>query len=107
MLCCAAPCCAVLCCAVFQGMGSLVNGCVILICMAMLGLTGSVLDPGNSRTVVMLQFAVGAAVSLFMVAWRYFKLKESKVGHPGTGWFIQGCKVPRFAYGAAGNECLV
>lgn len=66
-------------------MGSLVNGCVILLCMAMLGLTGSVLDPDNSRTVVMLQFAVGAAVSLFMVAWRYFKLKESKVGPPWHG----------------------
>lgn len=27
----------------------------------------------------MLQFAVGAAVSLGMVLWRYFRLKESKV----------------------------
>ena len=63
-----------------QGMGSLVNGCVILICMAMLGLTGSKLDSRTSRNVLMMQFAVGAAVSLAMVLWRYSKLKESKVG---------------------------
>lgn len=63
-----------------QGMGNLVNGCVILICMAMFGLTGAKLDPIGSRNVIMIQFAVGAAVSLFMVVWRYFKLKESKVG---------------------------
>jgi hypothetical protein len=60
-------------------MGSLVNGCVILILMAMLGLTSSVLDPSASRDVVMLQFAVGTAVSVAMVAWRWLKLKESKV----------------------------
>jgi hypothetical protein len=47
--------------------------------MAMLGLTGSKLDSRGSRNVLMMQFAVGAAVSLGMVLWRYFKLKESKV----------------------------
>lgn len=61
-------------------MGSLVNGAVILTCMAMLGLTGSKLDARRSRSVLMLQFAVGAAVSLGMVLWRFLKLKESKVG---------------------------
>jgi hypothetical protein len=66
-------------------MGSLVNGCVILLFMAMLGLTGSVLDATASRNVVMLQFAVGAAVSVAMVAWRWLKLKESKVTKWGRG----------------------
>lgn len=28
----------------------------------------------------MIQFAVGAAVSVFMVLWRWWKLQESKVG---------------------------
>lgn len=64
---------------VLQGMGNLVNGCVILICMAMFGMYGSTLDPTASRNVIMIQFAVGAAVSLFMVLWRWLKLKESKV----------------------------
>ena len=63
-----------------QGMGNLVNGCVILICMGMFNMTGSVLDPTDSRNVVMIQFAVGAAVSVFMVMWRWWKLQESKVG---------------------------
>lgn len=33
----------------------------------------------GSRAVIMLQFAVAAAVSLFMAVWRWTKLKESKV----------------------------
>jgi uncharacterized membrane protein len=62
-----------------QGMGNLVNGCVILICMAMFGLTDHDLDPKRSRDTIIIQFAVGAAVSVLMVLWRYFKLKVSKV----------------------------
>jgi Sugar (and other) transporter len=62
-----------------QGMGNLVNGCVILILMAMFGLTGHDLDPTAARNVLIIQFAVGAAVSVFMVVWRYFKLEESTV----------------------------
>jgi hypothetical protein len=66
-------------------MGSLVNGCVILILMALLQLTGPDLDPTASRHVVMLQFAVGAAVSLAMVGYRFLKLKESKVSQGQGG----------------------
>jgi hypothetical protein len=62
-----------------QGMGNFVNGCVILMLMAWFGMTGAVLDPIASRNVVMIQFAVAAAVSMFMVLWRWFKLKESEV----------------------------
>jgi MFS family permease len=62
-----------------QGMGNFVNGCIILIFMAIFGMTGSTLDRTASRNVLMIQFAVGAAVSVFMVLWRYFKLQESKV----------------------------
>jgi hypothetical protein len=60
-------------------MGNFVNGCVILILMAWFGMTGTTLDPIASRNVVMIQFAVAAAVSVFMVLWRWFKLKESEV----------------------------
>lgn len=72
-----------------QGMGNLVNGCVILICMAMFGLTGPTLDPIGSRNVMMIQFAVGAAVSVFMVLWRYFKLKESAVSRSGQMVYME------------------
>jgi hypothetical protein len=65
-------------------MGNFVNGCVILILMAWFGMTGATLDPIASRNVVMIQFAVAAAVSLFMVLWRWFKLKESEVGNQGA-----------------------
>lgn len=54
--------------------------------MAMLGLTSSTLDPTKSRNVVIIQFAVGAAVSLFMAGWRFLRLKESKVGVWGLGF---------------------
>lgn len=60
-------------------MGNFVNGCVILIFMAIFGMTGTTLDRTASRNVLMIQFAVGAAVSVFMVIWRYLKLQESKV----------------------------
>jgi hypothetical protein len=63
----------------WQGIGNLVNGCVILVCMAIFGLTGSKLDPIGSRNVIIVQFAVGSAVAAFMVFWRWFKLKESRV----------------------------
>jgi hypothetical protein len=39
----------------------------------------SKLTAHGSRAVIMLQFAVAAAVSLFMAVWRWTKLKESKV----------------------------
>jgi hypothetical protein len=60
-------------------MGNFVNGCVILIMMAWFGMTGPTLDATKARDVVSIQFAVGAAVSVFMVLWRWFKLKESEV----------------------------
>jgi hypothetical protein len=41
-----------------QGMGNLVNGCVILIVMAMLGQTGHVLDPTASRNIIIIQVGV-------------------------------------------------
>lgn len=63
-----------------QGIGNFVNGCVILIVMSFYNLTGPTLDPIASRNTIMIQFAVGAAVSVFLVLWRFFKLKESKVG---------------------------
>jgi hypothetical protein len=50
-----------------------INMCVML-CPA-----GPDLDATHSRNVVMIQFAVGAAVSVFMVMWRWWKLQESKV----------------------------
>ena len=62
-----------------QGMGNLVNGCVILICMIMFAQSGQQLDAKGSRAVVMLQFAVGAGITIFMTLWRYTRLKESKV----------------------------
>jgi hypothetical protein len=62
-----------------QGMGNLVNGCVILICMLIFGQAGKHLDPTGSRNVIVVQFAVGAAVALFMAVWRFTRLKESKV----------------------------
>jgi hypothetical protein len=65
-------------------MGNLVNGCVILVCMLMFGQAGSVLTSDGSRGVIMVQFAVAAAVSLFMTVWRYTKLKESKVRRSST-----------------------
>jgi hypothetical protein len=40
---------------------------------------GSKLDATHSRNVIMIQFGVGAAVSVFMVLWRWWKLQESKV----------------------------
>jgi Na+/melibiose symporter-like transporter len=61
-----------------QGFGNLVNGCVILICMLIFGQTGT-LTPKGSQGVLSLQFAFGAAISLFMVVWRYTKLEESGV----------------------------
>lgn len=60
-------------------MGSLVNVCVILICMAMFGQTGAELTVEGSRNVMTVQFAVGAAIGLFLFVYRYTKLKESKV----------------------------
>jgi hypothetical protein len=36
-------------------MGNLVNGCVILICMAMLGQTGHVLEGRASRDIIIIQ----------------------------------------------------
>jgi hypothetical protein len=60
-------------------MGNFVNGCVILIMMAWFGMTGPSLDATKARDVISIQFAVGAAVSVFMVLWRWFKLKESEV----------------------------
>lgn len=65
-----------------QGMGNFVNGCVILIVMSFYNMTGPTLDPIKSRNTIMIQFAVGAAVSVFLVLWRYFKLQESKVRRP-------------------------
>eukprot|EP00882_Tetradesmus_deserticola_P031481 GHRQ01035603.1.p1 GENE.GHRQ01035603.1~~GHRQ01035603.1.p1 ORF type:complete len:235 (+),score=92.87 GHRQ01035603.1:189-893(+) len=62
-----------------QGMGNFVNGCVILILMAWFGMTGATLEPNASRDVVMIQFAVAAAVLVFVVLWRWLKLKESAV----------------------------
>ncbi|KIY93363.1 proton/phosphate symporter [Monoraphidium neglectum] len=62
-----------------QGMGNLVNGCVILIFMVIFAQTGKSLEPTPSRNIIMLQFAAAAAVSVFMVLWRYLKLKESEV----------------------------
>eukprot|EP00877_Chromochloris_zofingiensis_P002903 jgi/Chrzof1/12613/Cz07g01060.t1 len=62
-----------------QGMGNLVNGCVILIAMVMFGQTGNRLTADGSRGVLTVQFAVGCAVTVIMVLWRYTKLKESKV----------------------------
>ncbi|KAI8468145.1 MAG: major facilitator superfamily domain-containing protein [Monoraphidium minutum] len=62
-----------------QGMGNFVNGCVILIFMAILGQTGKTLDALASRNIIMLQFAVACAVSVFMTVWRWTKLKESAV----------------------------
>lgn len=50
-----------------------INMCVML-CPA-----GPDLDATHSRNVIMIQFAVGAAVSVFMVGWRWWKLQESKV----------------------------
>jgi hypothetical protein len=50
-----------------------INMCVML-CLA-----GPDLDATHSRNVIMIQFAVGAAVSVFMVGWRWWKLQESKV----------------------------
>lgn len=61
-------------------MGNFVNGCVILTVMAIYNLTGPTLDPIGSRNTIMIQFAVGAAVATFMVLYRFFRLKESKVG---------------------------
>jgi hypothetical protein len=60
-------------------MGNFVNGCVILIMMAWFGMTGPTLDATKARDVISIQFAVGAAVSVFMVLWRWLKLKESEV----------------------------
>lgn len=60
-------------------MGNLVNGCVILIAMVMFGQTGNRLTADGSRGVLTVQFAVGCAVTVIMVLWRYTKLKESKV----------------------------
>lgn len=42
-----------------QGTGNLVNGCVILVAMAMFGQTGRTLDPNGSRNVMIVNFAVG------------------------------------------------
>ncbi|KAI8465659.1 MAG: major facilitator superfamily domain-containing protein [Monoraphidium minutum] len=69
-----------------QGMGNLVNVCVLLMLMAMMGQTGPQLDATASRNIIILQaialkcpFAVAAAVTLFMTGWRYTRLKESEV----------------------------
>jgi hypothetical protein len=62
-----------------QGTGNFVNGCVILIFMVFFAQTGPKLDGTASRNIIMLQFAVAAAVSVFMTLWRYFRLKESEV----------------------------
>lgn len=61
-----------------QGMGNFVNCCVILICMVMFGQTGT-LTPQGSRDVMIVQFAVGAAVTVFLTLYRWLRLKESKV----------------------------
>jgi hypothetical protein len=60
-------------------MGNFINGCVILIFMVIFAQTGPKLDGTASRNIIMLQFAVAAAVSVFMTLWRWFKLKESEV----------------------------
>lgn len=77
-------CCDLCCCLCFlfhgmQGMGNLVNACVIIVCLAIFGQAGKYLDPIGSRNVIIVQFAVGAAVALFMAVWRFTRLKESKV----------------------------
>lgn len=70
-----------------QGMGNLVNACVVIICLAIFGQTGKHLDPIGSRNVIIVQFAMGAAVALFMAVWRFTRLKESKVKTPqAPGW---------------------
>ena len=62
-----------------QGTGNFVNGCVILILMAIWGQTGKALEARASRAIISVQFAVAAAVSVFMTLWRYLRLKESAV----------------------------
>lgn len=47
--------------------------------MVIFGQTGETLDPKASKGIIMSQFAVGAAVSVLMVLWRFTKLKESAV----------------------------
>ena len=81
-------------------MGNLVNACVILISMAIFGLTGkattiqvdpytgkkisATLDPNGSRQVLYLTYGLGAFVCLVMVAYRLIFLKESEVRQAGS-----------------------
>ncbi|GBF98449.1 proton phosphate symporter [Raphidocelis subcapitata] len=62
-----------------QGMGNFINTIVILLLMLMLGQTGKQLEALASRNIIIIQFAVAAAVSVFMTVWRFTRLKESKV----------------------------
>lgn len=106
-----------------QGAGNFINGCVIVIFMAIFAQTGKMLDAIPSRNIIMLQararargahcsaaaslalralllpsctltrhapppaqFAVAAAVSVFMTVWRWTKLKESAVSAQLAAW---------------------
>ena len=62
-----------------QGMGNFINGCVILLLMVFWHQTGPKLDANPSKYIISTQFAVAAAVSVFMTLWRFLKLKESAV----------------------------
>jgi hypothetical protein len=47
---------------------------------------GSKLNPIGARNVISVQFAVITAVLIFLTLWRWFRLKESKVGGLVWGW---------------------
>lgn len=48
--------------------------------LLLLLLLGTKLNPIGARNVISLQFAVITAVLIFLTLWRWFRLKESKVG---------------------------
>jgi hypothetical protein len=62
-----------------QGAGNLANACAILALMAAHGQFYANVDARAARAIIAIQFALAAAVSVFMFAWRAFKLQESEV----------------------------
>eukprot|EP00798_Chlamydomonas_sp_ICE-L_P017379 gene17379-23681_t len=62
-----------------QGMGNLVNTCVILISMAIFGETGAKLSEAGSKNVLTLSYGFGAVACLVMVLYRNIYLKESEM----------------------------
>lgn len=60
-----------------QGMGNLVNCCVILVSMAIFKQTGTSLTPWGSSQVLSLTYGIGALCCLALVAYRFMYLGES------------------------------